>query len=122
MMDYKQIYYGFREYEKSISVYKYEIGEIDYTKGKGGLSATKYQAKAIVLPLTIAREFFKGMVSQDDKFERSFFLKLKDVSIYPSYYIVLKGERYNVKETITLDDTYSLLTCKAVRGEATYEQ
>ncbi len=121
-MDYKQIYYGFREHERSIRFYSDQIGDIDYERGQGGLTSTKYDAKAIVLPLSIAREFFKGMVSQDDKYERCFFMKLKDVNVYPAYHIVYKGERYNVKDSIKLDDTYTLLTCKAVRGEVLHER
>lgn len=121
-MDFKQIYYGFREYERQINFYEEIIGDIDYTGRGGGLSTKKHSAKAIVLPLSIAREFFKGQVSQDDKYERCFFLKLKDVKVFPSFYVVYKGERYNVKDVIELDSTYSLLNTKAVRGEATYEQ
>lgn len=104
-------------YEQSLTLVTKITGEIDYTTGEAATAQTITPAKAVVMPVKVCSEFFKGLVSHSNRLERSFFFEIDIPFNQDNTHILLDGQRYNIKETINLSSGYWLVMCTAQNGD-----
>lgn len=109
-----QISVLFQSFNKiSIDIFYQETGEIDFTSNLPAVSRVSSNVKAIELPLQISKEFVRK--TSDIKYDKTFVLKGKDLR--PNYYILSKGKRFNVKESIDIGEGYFMVICSAMASE-----
>lgn len=113
-----QLYYHLsQEYERTLTLVSVSIGVIDFANNTSTGAETSTVTKAVVLPLRVAQDFWKGIVSRTDRLEQVFFFEtdsnLKDLK----FHIVYNNDKFNIKEVIVLDETHYYVVTTAQVGE-----
>lgn len=114
----KQLYYHLaRQYEIQLTLVSVVRGAIDNETETSTETVTEVTHKAIPLPWRIAREYFKGITSHIEKYERVYFFKTTYDLETNKYYLLHDDNRYNIKEVIELSSGYYMVVTTAQAGE-----
>lgn len=111
-MDIETIFYQ-RE-KVTVELFYVEVGSVNFKTNVTSNTIKSVVKEAIELPQQICKEYFKKMT--DSKYEKGFVMHSLD-EIKPNYYITFNEKRYNVKEVITLPQSYYLVLTAAMQGE-----
>jgi hypothetical protein len=114
----REIFSGFPRHKVALCTYNH--GVVDYADGKPAISQRQELLQAVVLPFTVAREFWKGLVSYNDRIERIFVIKQCNIPITVGQFLLYDGPRYNIKDILVVDG-YFLLHTTAQRDNVTRE-
>lgn len=118
----QQLYYHLaRQYEQTLTLVSVTRGTIDNTTETSTETVTNISHKAIPLTWQISREFFKGLTSHNEKYERVFFFETSYKLEVNKYYLLLNDVRYNFKDVVELSSGYYLVMATAQAGEPTDE-
>lgn len=104
-------------YERVLTLVKTTSGPIDYEIGISTAAQERIEMRAIVLPVKICSEFFKGLVSHNNRLERGFFFETEFAFDRDTNHIMLDGQRHNIKEVTNLSPGYWLVLCTAENGD-----
>lgn len=118
----KQLYYHLaKQYEVLLTLVSITRGSINYATETSTETVTEIPHKAIPLPWQICREYFKGLTSHNEKYERTYFFKTSQHLETNKFYLLHDDVRYNFKDVIELSSGFYIVVASAQAGEPSDE-
>lgn len=114
------LYHLEREFPARISINHYDNGNYDFSADTTNiLIESQIDIKAVALPLSIRREYFKNLPATNEKYTKPFLVAKKRLNFEPKpgNIVIYLNKPYNVKEIVTVENYYYYLDCVSVEGE-----